>query len=201
MGYLPDETVAAFRGAYNLGLFFRLDSDPALHLWFGVSDIAARIPDLDVDGTVYFGGGILADIPDSLEVLLNGAAERADFTMSGIPADLTANLAADAPSVVGRRCDFGVAPLDSRWQMIGHVVSLWVGTADFWAEEQPPQPDVGKPRLRRLTLSTMTGNVSRALSAYETWTDRDQVNLSAGDEFCDRVSRYFPGQIVRWPRL
>lgn len=201
MGYFPDATVAAFRGFYNLGLFFRLDTSPALHLWFGVSDVPAAIQSIDVAGTIYNGGGWIADVPDALEVLLNGTADRADWTLSGIPADLTANLAATAPSVVGKRCDFALAPLDARWQLITQPQSLWVGTADFWAEEQPPQEDVTKPKLRRLTLSTMTGDTSRALPYFATWTDRDQRNLSPTDAFCGRVTRYYPGQIVRWPRF
>ena len=201
MGYFPDATVAAFRGTYNLGLFFRLDTSPGLHLWFGVSDVPAAIPSLDVAGQVYNGGGWIADIPDALEVLINGTSERADWTLSGIPAALTANLANDAPSVVGARCDLAIAPLDERWQLIAQPQSMWVGTADFWAEEQPPQMDVSKPKMRRLTLSTMTGDASRALPYFATWTDRDQRNLSLTDAFCARVTRYYPGQIIRWPRF
>lgn len=201
MGYFPDATVAAFRGQYNLGVFFRLAGAMPLHLWFGVSDIPAAIPDLDVDGTIYNGGGWLADAPDSLEVLINGTAERADWTLSGVPAALTANLADAAPTVVGSRCDLAIAPLDARWQLTAAPQSVWVGTADFWAEEQAPQTDITKPKLRRLTLSTMTGDASRALPYYATWTDRDQRNISATDSFCGRVTRYYPGQIIRWPRF
>ena len=107
----------------------------------------------------------------------------------------------DAPSVVGARVDFAIAPLDARWQLLSQPISMWVGTADFWAEEQAPQTDVTKPKLRRLTLSTMTGDTSRALPYYATWTDRDQRRISPLDTFCAPVPRYYPGQIIRWPRF
>lgn len=201
MGYLPDATVAAFKGTYNCGLFFRLDTSPALHLWWGISDIPARVVALDSAGTVYIGAGYLTNVPDALEVLINGTAERVDWSMSGVPASLTANLADAAPSVVGKACMFGVAALDERWQMQSDIVPLWSGTADFWSEAQPPQSDVTKEKLRTLTLTTMTGDSSRALPFYSTWTDRIQQFLSPGDLFCDRTPRYFQGQIIRWPRF
>ncbi len=201
MGYFSDATMQAFRGTYNLGLFFRLDTFPALHLWWGVSDKPAAIPNLDVAGTIYIGGGWLADVPDAIEVLINGNADRADWTMDGVPEALTANLYSAAPSVVGKRVDFAMAPLDSRWQLMTQPTSIWVGTADFWAEEQAPQTDVTKPKLRRLTLATLTGDASRSLPFYATWTDRVQKAISPTDSFCGRVPRYYPGQIVRWPRF
>lgn len=200
MGYLPDETVAAFRGSYRLGLFFRLDTDPGLHLWFGISDIAAKIADVDVDGTIYLGAGFLTDAPDSLEVLINGSAERADWVLSGVPAELAANLANDAPSVVGKRATFGISAMDDRWQMQSDIIPMWEGTADFWAEEQPVQTDPSRPKLRKLTLATMTGDASRALPYYSTWTDAIQRTISPTDKFCERVPRYYQGQIIRWPR-
>ncbi len=201
MGYISDTTIAAFKGIYNLGLFFRLASSPPLTLWFGVSDVQARIPDLDVAGTVYKGAGLINDIPDNLEVLINGSADRADWSINGIPASLTANLAADAPSVVGLRADFAIAALDERWQIIGEPISIWVGTADFWAEAQPPHSDATTPKLRQLTLSTMTGDTTRSLPFFATWTNADQQKISATDTFCERVPRYYSGLQITWPRF
>ena len=80
-------------------------------------------------------------------------------------------------------------------------VSLWVGTADFWAEAQAPQPDPTKPKLRKIILSTMTGDTSRALPYFATCTDLDQRRISATDAFCERVPRYYTGYQVTWPRF
>ena len=201
MGYIPDEVIAAFKGTYNLGLFFRLYTDPALHLWWGVSDKPAQIDALDVAGTVYNGAGLITDVPDALEMLINGTASRVDWEMSGVPPNLTANLSATAPSVVGARVDFAISALDSRWQIIGSPVPVWVGSADFWAEAQSPQTDVTKPKLRKIILSTMAGDTSRALPYFATWTDIDQQQISATDTFCERVPRYYVGQIITWPRF
>lgn len=201
MGYISDTTIAAFKGAYNLGLFFRLDTTPALHLWWGVSDKPAQIDALDVAGQIYNGAGLISDVPDALEMLINGTASRVDWEMSGVPPSLTAELASAAPSVVGARVDFAIAALDSRWQIIGTPVSVWVGTADFWAEAQSPQADVTKPKLRKIILSTMAGDSSRSLPYFATWTDIDQQQISATDTFCERVPRYYVGQVITWPRF
>lgn len=199
MGYLPDATIAAFKGSYNLGLFFRLDTSSPITLWYGVSDIPAVIPSLDVAGTIYQGAGLIADIPDAIEVLINGSADRADWIMSGIDPALTANLADGAPSVVGKLATFGVASLDERWQMGSDIIEMWDGTADFWAESQPIQTDVTKPKTRTLMLATMTGDASRALGFFATWTDRIQKLISPTDRFCERTPRYYQGQIIQWP--
>ena len=201
MGYIPDPTITAFKGIYNLGLFFRLATSPALHLWWGVSDVPAQIDALDVAGTVYNGAGLMTDVPDALEMLINGTASRVDWEMSGVPANLTAELASSAPNVVGCRVDFAIAALDARWQLIAAPTSVWVGTADFWAEAQTPQTDISKPRLRKIILSTMAGDTSRALPNFATWTDLDQFAISATDTFCERVPRYYTGQQITWPRF
>lgn len=199
MGYLPDPTIAAFKGAYNLGLFFRVDTSPALTIWYGVHDIPAVIPSVDVSGTIYLGAGLIADIPDAIEVLINGTADRADWIMSGVDPTLTANIDGSAPSVVGKRVSFGVASMDARWQMLSDIIVMWEGTADFWAETQPLQADPNKPKTRTLTLATTTGDASRALGFYATWTKPIQRIISATDLFCDRTPRYYQGQIIRWP--
>lgn len=200
MGYLSDATCAAFRGRFNIGLFFRLNSNPPLHLWWGVSDVEATMDAMDVAGTKYLGGGLLVDVPDGIEVLVNGIADRADWVLSGIPDYLTANLVANAPNVIGCRVDFGIASLDERWQPQSDIVSLWAGTSDFWSEEQPLQKDPSKPKTRRLTLATFAGDISRALQPASTWTDLDQLALSPTDKFCERVPINYQGRIIRWPR-
>lgn len=199
MGYLPDATIAALSGFYNVGLFFRLGSTPPVTLWFGVSDIPAVIADLDVAGTIYQGAGLLADMPDAIEVLINGTSDRVDWIMDGVSPALTANISAGASSVVGLRTSFGICPLDARWQMLSDIIVIWEGTADFWAEDQLPQTDLTKPKTRRLTLATVTGDASRALPYFSTWTDAIQKLISPSDTFCNRVTRYYQGQIIRWP--
>ncbi len=71
------------RGSHQLGLFLRIDTDPGLHIYFGVNDIPLGFDSIDPDGTVYLGGGRLIGIP-SLEILVNGTSAAVDFTISGI---------------------------------------------------------------------------------------------------------------------
>ena len=170
-------------------------------MWWGVADIPAVVPSLDIAGTIYFGAGIIADTPDAIEILINGTAERADWTMSGLDPSMTAAIAAGAPSVVGKRATFGICPMDERWQMLSDIIPIWEGTADFWAEQQPTQNDPTKPKTRIITLATMTGDASRALPYLATWTDAIQRLISVTDRFCERVPRYYERQIIRWPRF
>lgn len=211
MGYLPDEVVNSFRGAYNLGLFFRLETSPnSLNLWWGVADFPGQMSALDqsgiasaidVSGTVYTGAGFMTQIPDELEMLVNGKADRVDWSMSGIPAALTAPLQAAAPSVVGLDVGFGIGALDERWQLKSSIVEMWAGTADFWSESQLVQSDPTKAKTRTIMLATMTGDASRALPYFSTWTNNVQQLISSSDRFCERVSRYYQGLIITWPRF
>ena len=202
MGFLPDSWCAAWRGThYNLGLFFRLETAPSLHLWFGVAPITAAIANIDVEGTVYIGAGILLNLPDALEVLLNGTTDRIDWTLTGVNPSLLnqISLHSNAPSVVGARTTLAIAPMDERWQLAAAPQALWEGTANFWEEAQPVQTDMAKPRTRTLTLATMTGDDSRALPYFSTWSDRVQKAISPTDRFCERTPRYYQGQSIRWP--
>jgi hypothetical protein len=199
--YISAETSAAFRGIYNLGMFLRLDTDPALHLWWGVGDIKAAIPDLDVDGTVYIGGGVLTEVPDGLEMLINGRADKADWILSGVSPEHVEALVKDDPGITGKSVTFAAAPLDDYWQLKAPPVPLWVGTAERWVEHMAPQENPTKSRVLSLVMSVTSGDTTRSLPYYATWTDRDQRIVSAFDLFCARVSRYYPGQAIKWPRF
>ena len=201
MGYIADETIAAFKGVYNLGLFFRMLTSPSLHLWGGITDITIPTASIDAAGQVYNGAGALLDVPDALEVLINGTAARVDWEMSGLTPEMAIHIAEQAPSVLGARVDLAIAAMDERWQLVGPLISIWVGTADFVTETQPRQADQTKPRLRKLILATVTGDSSRSLAHGATWTDIDQKTISASDDFCHQVSRYYPGLQITWPRF
>ncbi|MDX0312829.1 hypothetical protein GOC54_17370 [Sinorhizobium meliloti] len=57
MEFIPSNIVEEMRGSHQLGIFLRVDTDPALHLWFGINDIPANFDSIDPTGTVYLGGG------------------------------------------------------------------------------------------------------------------------------------------------
>jgi hypothetical protein len=197
---IPDDMIQAMRGPFNLGLFFRLDTSPALHLWWGVTDKAAAIENVDADGTIYQGAGTITEIPDTLEVLLNGASERVDFRMDGVNADLVAQLAADAPAVGGKKVHFGFAILDEKWQLVSKIFVPWVGQAEAWSDNIafPSSPD--ERALASISLITSSGSQGRAVADISTYTDRVQKIISPTDDFCSRVSRYYQQLLIKWPQ-
>ena len=197
MGYVPDATLAEFRGQFNLGVFFRLGTDPALHLSFLVNDMMMEMPGLDEPGTIYKGCGVLQNIPE-LEVLVNGIADTVTFTLSGLDPSLTAAMLDSAPDVLGAPVTVGIAPMDVRWQPKTPIVLLWSGTADMISEAMPPETDPTKNRTQSISLAAMTGDQSRQFQNLSTYADPIQQEISPGDRFCSRTTRA-PYQIS-WPR-
>jgi hypothetical protein len=198
MGYVPQPTLDYFKSAYNLGVFFRLGTDPALHLSFLTGDMKIRMSTtLDDAGTVYFGCGRLQNIPD-LMVLTNGIADTYTFTLNGLDPTMTARMLDSAPEVLGARLTVGIAPLTDRWQPATSIVQIWTGVADFLSESMPPETDPLKNRTQSLSLVAMSGDQSRQRQDLATYSDAAQRARSPTDSFCSRTNRA-PYQVV-WPR-
>lgn len=200
MAYVSSSVVAALRGSVNLGVFWRLGTNPALHLWMGVNDVPIGIPSLDGNGTVYIGAGRLLGIPE-LELLINGVADKIEFGLSGVTAEHLALVEAGAPAVRGALCTVGFAPLDSRYQPMTQIIPLWCGSADYWAMEQQPATKPTDPPTRTIMLSVGAGDTTRAVPKLLSFTPAYQKLVSATDEFCSRVSRYVQSYQVSWPRF
>jgi hypothetical protein len=199
MGYFPDATIAALRDLANLGVFFRLGTDPPLRLSFSVNDYPIELPG-DEPGAVYFGAGRLINIPD-LEALVNGIADTVSFTISGLDPQATALMLDSAPEVLGAPISIGIAPLNARWQPATPVGLIWSGTADLVSESMQFETDMTKNRTQSLTLTASTGDQSRQFQNLSTYSDATQKTLSPGDNFCSRVVRYTQTQIISWPRF
>ena len=199
MAYIPDATIAAFRGSFNLGVFFRLGTVPALHLSFLVNDVPMQMPGLDAPETVYTGAGVLQNIPD-LETLVNGIADTVTFTIGGLDPTAVALMFDDAPEVLGAPVTIGIAPMDARWQPSAPIALLWTGTADFISEAMAAETDPTKARTQTISLSTSTGDQSRQFQNLLTFSDNTQQMLHPGDNFCSRTPRYTASTVFSWPR-
>lgn len=200
MAYVADATIAAMRGSYNLGIFFRLGTTPALHLSFSVGDMPAYFPGLDDPSTVYAGAGRILDIPP-LETLINGLSDKVTFSLSGLDPTAVGYMLDTAPEVLGALVTIGIAPMDARWQPLTPIIGLWTGTADFVSEEMRVEPDLTKNRVQNLMLSTITGDSSRAFPNLQTYTSPTQNALYPDDTFFDRVQRYVATYYATWPRF
>ena len=198
MDWVPADVVESLRGSHNLGIFLRVDTDPALHVWFGVNDIPASIDGVDPDGTVYIGGGRLLGVP-TLEVLVNGTADSVEFTLSGVdPA--TGNAMIDSlPPVRGAAVQVGLTTLDQYWQPISNIIPIWTGTASHIGEASPAVQGSQSPTLT-LSLTVVAGDRTRSRPARSLWSSAHQKALSPTDSFCDQTSRLSRGVLPTWPK-
>ena len=196
MGWVPGPVIEAMRQSHALGIFLRIDTDPALHVWFGVEDKTARFDSIDPDGTVYLGGGYLIGVP-TLEMLVNGQADSIDFTLSGIDPVTAAKTLDSIPPVRGATVQLGLMVLDDYYQPMAPIVPIWNGTASHTSEVG--QAAENGDMSITLNLSVVAGSVSRSRAAKTLWTDAQQRLFSQTDLFCRQVQRLANGLAVVWP--
>lgn len=200
MGYALDATVAALRGSYNLGVFFRLGVAPTpIRLSLSVQDIPMSMPIIDPLGSTYTGAGRLLSVPQ-LETLINGIAQTVSFSLGGLDPQAVSLMLDGNAEVLGAPVALGIAPMDARWQPAAPVVPMWSGVADFLAQGMAPLTDPRKNRTQTLTLTAISGDQARQLGSNLTLTDLAQQTLYPGDTACSRVSRYVQTFITPWPR-
>lgn len=197
MDWIPPNIIDAMRGSHQLGIFLRIDTDPALHLWFGVNDIPAGFDSIDPDGTVYLGGGRLIGVPQ-LEILVNGTADSVDFTVSGVDPTTGAKMLDSLPAVRSAAVQMGLTTLDDYFQPMGAVIPIWTGTASHVGETSDAAQGESSPTLT-LSLSVVTGEATRSRPSRTLWSDAMQKALSPTDDFCKQVQRLARGVQPVWP--
>lgn len=196
MGYISDATIAALRGSYNLGLFFRLGTTPPLRLAFSINDVPITLPTYDPDGVRYLGAGRFLSVPD-LELLINGKANRVAFQLNGLTPEIV-DQCLTVP-VLGALATVGIAVMDDRWQPISQIIGLWSGTADTSAMDMPADADITKNRTMSLIVNCAAGDTSRALPSLVTASDETQKARYPTDRFFECVKRYMAGLQIKWP--
>ncbi len=196
MGIVPNNVVAAMRQSHNLGIFLRINTDPALRVWFGVEEKTARFDSIDLYGATYLGGGYLIGVP-TLEMLINGQADNIDFTLSGITPATAAKTLDSIPPVRGAAVQLGLMTLDDYYQPMGPIVAIWRGTASH-PSEIGQATDNGDMSVT-LSLSVVAGSVTRSRAAKTLWTDAQQKSDFPTDDFCRQVQRLADGLAVVWP--
>lgn len=195
------ELAALETSVHNIGVFFRLDVDPIVRIWLGIGNIEPGVNVLDATGAVYKGVGELAPIP-AFKQLINGAAERVEFTASGVTGEILAIASGgDAEQVKGKRCSVGFAVLDGNWQLLGPVKWTQTYTADFLGVSQDITEDPNNPVVRSVTLSVGSLTTARRRPSYSYFTDQDQQSRFPGDRFCERTPKYATGFNKTWPRF
>ncbi|MBB3567218.1 hypothetical protein [Rhizobium sp. BK491] len=197
MGWFPDNVIARMRTSHMLGIFLRIATDPALHIYFGVTDIPARFESVDPDGTVYMGGGRLIGLP-VLQNLIGGTADSVDITLSGIDPATASETLASIPPVRGAAVQVGMMTLDDYYQPMGPIVPVWRGTASHVSKSRQAVFGLNQPSIT-LSLSVVAGTLTRSRATRTLWSDAQQKAISPTDDFCKQVQRLAYGIAPVWP--
>ncbi|MBD9519277.1 hypothetical protein IB262_05135 [Ensifer sp. ENS02] len=197
MGWVPDDVIEEMRGSHQLGIFLRIATNPALHMWFGVHDIQTGFDSIDPEGTVYLGGGVLQGVP-TLEVLVNGTADSVEFSVSGIDPATGGKMLDSLPPLRGAAVQLGLTTLDQYYQPMSKIIPIWTGTSSHVSESSPMVQADDSPSLA-LALSVVSGETTRSRASRSLWSSPHQKAISPTDLFCDGTARLSRGVQPVWP--
>lgn len=200
MNLNDDELAALESGAQRTGVFFRLDTDTPVRIWLGIGKIKPGVNAYDLAGAVYEGFGEIQNVP-AFKQLINGAAERVEFSVSGVSGNiLQIASGGDSEQVKGKRVAVGFALMGPTWKLLGAIKWCANYTADYLAIEQTPD-DPMQPVIRTVKLSCGTLLTARRRPGLSYFSDPDQQARFSGDLFCQRTSVYANGFTKTWPRF
>lgn len=157
---------------------FRLEANPPAYLWSGVGDIVVQ-GDALAPTTTYRGIGTLTGLPE-LPHLISGAAERANFTLSGVDAIALKYTQEDRLAIRGATVRIGSLVLNDNQQPDGPVDWEWEGSADTVSFESQGQ---NGGRIRSITIGVGTATNQRSTAGLSFFTDADQRQRSPTDAF------------------
>lgn len=197
---LNDTELAALASdVVNIGIFFRLETTPIVRLWLGFGNIHPGVNVYDATGAEYVGFGEIQNVP-SFKQLLNGAAERVEFSISGVSGDiLQIASGGDSQQVKGKPVAVGFALMAPDWSLLGTVKWCANYTADFLSINQAVVNDPKNAIVRSLSLSCGTLLTARRRPSLSYFTDQDQQARFPGDRFCERTPLYANGFNKTWP--
>lgn len=185
-------------GTTRAGLLFRLSTAPVVRLWGGIGDLEVDPDLIELEvGAVHAGIGELTGLPQ-LSQLINGVAERVEFSLAGagVTAQVAALAGAEAEAVRGAELNIGLLVFDANWQRLSPVLWLWAGVADMVGVSRGDQK--GQP-VRTISLSAGSLLTGRRRPGHRYFTDADQRRRSPDDAFFDRVKLYNAGTTKTWP--
>ncbi len=181
------------------GLLLKTDDggDPPAwaRMWGGVGSFAIDADLIDTQGGVYSGVGELIDLP-VLQQLINGLAERIEFTLSGVRAETLALIGSEAESVRDAPAHVWMRPLGGDLQPLGPPIWVWEGKADVLRVKRSGQLAAA---TRSVTVSVGSIFTGRRRPGFRNFTGPDQRRRSADDAHCDRAGLYNAGTTRKWP--
>lgn len=201
MNFNDAELAALESGMQRIGVFFRLATDPVVRLWLGIGNIEPGVNVLDQTGATYQGFGEIQSLPD-FNQMINGAAQRVEFSVSGVSGGLLAIASGDdAEAVKGKPVSVGLGIFGSDWALLGSVKWFANYTADYLSVLQAESSDPMQPIVRTVALSCGSLMTGRRRPGRSYFTDQDQQARYPGDRFCSLVGRYAHGFNKAWPQF
>ena len=180
-------------------LFLRVAIPSApLRVWSGVGDYDVPVDAVEVEGATYLGVGAVAGLP-ALSGLINGVAERVEFSLSGVSARVLSIADDESVDCRNAQVNIGLTFLGEDWQPVGGMGWLWQGFADVATAARTAGED--GTITRRISLSVGSAFTGRRRAPLTYWSNNDQQRRSPTDRFCERTPLYNPGVIKTWPRF
>lgn len=182
-------------GLYREVYIFRIDTDPVVLFWSGHGDLLVPADAvIGEDDAIALGGGELINVPDFTQ-LINGVAERVEFSLSGVSEQTIAFAQEEAEDIPGARVDIGRMDLGEDYQQTGVVEWEWTGEARKLSVSSEATPE---GRARSITLTVAAGDTTRSRSPLAFFTDADQRRRSADDDVFTHVALINSGTTRRW---
>lgn len=187
-------------GIVRPGVLFRMETTPTVRLWGGAGDLEIPADAIEPSAAKYKGLGDITGLP-AVQALINGIAERVDFTLSGAAIDSTAVALADrdAATVRAAQVNMGLCLFGEDWQLLGLPLWLWQGEADTPRISRRSSP--GGQVAREISISVGSIFTDRRRPALSYYTDVEQRHRSADDRSCERTSLYSQSVNKAWPRF
>lgn len=197
MSYIDADTAELIRlHGSRRALAFRLASASPLRYWTGIGEIEAPMRSVAIDGEIYLGGGRWSSLPQ-LRQLINGVADRASFTLSGLDEGAVAQIAATAAPIDGVALHVGFVLFDGGWQPVTPIIPYARLTADYVAAKY----EAGDPPSAQIILSCHYGDAAQARPTLTYYTPAHQRLRDPTDMSCSHVFTYQAGHTVAWPRF
>lgn len=161
----------------------KIDTPQPARIWSGVHDLIIPADIVEAAPATYLGAGELLAAPD-FQQLINGTAERLEFTVSGVSAETLRYALEDAPDVKGATMYVGRVDFDADWQI---VAVEWEAT--FRCDTLTVDSEgAGGKRVRTIKLSVGSDDTGRSYAPTSYFTDADQRLRSATDAIFSLVS-------------
>lgn len=183
-------------GAPRWSMFFLLQTSAGpVRAWLGIGDFYLPPDDVDLEGGVYQGIGLIGDIP-VLSQLIGSVAERVEFVLSGAIGRVLDLADAEAHTVRSAPVTVGIVDFDDDWQPCDPIDWCWDGTADR-PSVSVVSGETGETQTVSLSVGTVFTDQTRPTLSY--YTDVEQKMRSPDDDFCMHTAAMALDSSIVWP--